>query len=524
MIATINPPTGLTSTARDFVVSALREEETKKGGALRPRADSTSSGSLTIDKPRQRRRRFEPVAPDTKLGTSEAKVNDNQEPSVSSFSARRNSRSRRNSNSRPRLRRPSDVVNDLAYDADADADDETVQKAAKKKRKARRRRRRANRQLCTRLKRSKRPIKVNIEVVPDNEVVLRHLAHHICDWVQVQPAPRPRCNSRFDLTDSESPVASPQAGKIARSNSGRLNLDPLALDIDNFTSDAANVAPSPDGIVNTFSWIFRVLQVEQECSIVIAVYVQRLIARGVILTSRNYEPILVACILLATKMWDDLSTINDDFVQALPHYTLRNLNKLEALVVQSLGWTLHVTREEYAKFYADLTKPYVTKCGCIVEQLAKPDAGHFQPFPKIARSPRKHTKSPSSSTSSDDTSSTNTDSDNSEGEMTDPKNESNNKPPKKAVTVAVMLPLWADKVRHSTSASNLGRSSTPLPEIEICENVSSDGDTELGSGHHEPVLPQVSPSQLLLKPLRRAIGMRAPPRQVSMTPLLNLKF
>lgn len=168
---------------------------------------------------------------------------------------------------------------------------------------------------------------------PDVQVCLDHIAAHMCYWVALW-----------------SPVqtSAPDYRRGIPADNG-------AFDLANFSTDGAVIEPSPGSISHVLGWLFRVLQIEPQCCVVTAVYLQRIVARGVRVTRRNYEPLLLAAVLLATKVWDDLSTINEDFMQAMPHYTLRSLNRLERVFVQRLGWDCYVTRAEYTEFYFGLT-------------------------------------------------------------------------------------------------------------------------------------------------------------------------
>lgn len=118
--------------------------------------------------------------------------------------------------------------------------------------------------------------------------------------------------------------------------------------------------PNVDSITHHMLWLFHVLQIEPPCVVALTIYLQRIISMSTSkyvgmhyhsarfrITTRNFEPLLVAALLLATKFWDDLSTINCDFHRALPQYPLAKLNKLECLFLGCINWKLNVTKVQY---------------------------------------------------------------------------------------------------------------------------------------------------------------------------------
>ena len=127
------------------------------------------------------------------------------------------------------------------------------------------------------------------------------------------------------------------------------------FDLGNFSQHTAVIHPTVISIVNTMGWMFGVLHIEPPCSVAAAIYLHRLVAKGVRVTAANCEPILVAALLLASKMWDDMSTLNADFTRALPHYNIVGINRLERLFIGRISWNCNVTRAEYNRYYFETT-------------------------------------------------------------------------------------------------------------------------------------------------------------------------
>jgi len=98
--------------------------------------------------------------------------------------------------------------------------------------------------------------------------------------------------------------------------------------------------------------IFRKLSLNVECAIVALLYAERLMSQGKIaMNGRNWRPILLASILMASKMWDDLSSWNIEFSELFPIFTLKEINMLEKLFLQELNYNLFISGTEYARYY-----------------------------------------------------------------------------------------------------------------------------------------------------------------------------
>ena len=126
-------------------------------------------------------------------------------------------------------------------------------------------------------------------------------------------------------------------------------------------SPAANVntAPSPaipklDAIFEFFNFVFQKSQLESECIIIALIYMERLVkdtSGGIQIRHDNYRSIIFACLVMASKVWDDLSMWNVDFSHVSPAFNLERINALEVAVLRALRFSIKVTAGEYAKYY-----------------------------------------------------------------------------------------------------------------------------------------------------------------------------
>lgn len=108
-------------------------------------------------------------------------------------------------------------------------------------------------------------------------------------------------------------------------------------------------APSPQAfsvppvrtIVHFLKNIWKKARLTPHCVIICLVYVDRLESKsedGVLLHARSWRPIIFSCLLLASKVWHDVSYWNSDFSTICPMFTVRNVNKLERCVLELLQY------------------------------------------------------------------------------------------------------------------------------------------------------------------------------------------
>lgn len=138
---------------------------------------------------------------------------------------------------------------------------------------------------------------------------------------------------------------------------GDLTLADLKLDDD---------VPSLDEIANFYRDVFFRAQMETDCIIMSLIYVERLIkVTGGKLRPRpsNWRSLFFACLILSSKVWDDLSMWNADFSQTCPagvNFSLQRINELELAVLNALNFTVKVPASEYAKYYFLLRSMLIT--------------------------------------------------------------------------------------------------------------------------------------------------------------------
>jgi len=100
---------------------------------------------------------------------------------------------------------------------------------------------------------------------------------------------------------------------------------------------------------------------KKEVVVLSAIYIERLLHRNqsLYLTSRNWRPLLVAALHLASKTWEDVHAWNADFLVYLHgvvgvHYPARKLHALEFKFLDGIDYRMEVTGELYFRYFSAL--------------------------------------------------------------------------------------------------------------------------------------------------------------------------
>lgn len=133
--------------------------------------------------------------------------------------------------------------------------------------------------------------------------------------------------------------------------------------------------PSLEQVITFYENFYERSQMEIDTVIMSLIYVERLIkeSNGLIVpTGETWKSILFSCMVLASKVWDDLSMWNIDFSNVagrnyvLASFTLRRINDLELALLKCLNFIVRVPASEYAKYYF-LIRSMLIKSGNLQE-------------------------------------------------------------------------------------------------------------------------------------------------------------
>jgi Cyclin, N-terminal domain len=118
--------------------------------------------------------------------------------------------------------------------------------------------------------------------------------------------------------------------------------------------------PSLEEIKKFYREFYQRSQMECDAIIMSLIYVERLIktTNGAVMpTPYNWASVVFSCMILASKVWDDLSMWNVDFSNVsvnsgvLSSFSLKRINELELAILACLNFAVAIPGSEYAKYY-----------------------------------------------------------------------------------------------------------------------------------------------------------------------------
>jgi len=165
--------------------------------------------------------------------------------------------------------------------------------------------------------------------------------------------------TKFDEYEVFNDIAEPKSKSLvdspSRHKASIMEAD-FGIELTINSSDDQDI-PSLEEISDFFRFIFNKAQLENDTIIMSLIYVERLLREtngGVRPNLQNWKSLLFSCMIMASKVWDDLSMWNVDFSQASPDgivFSLKRINELELAVLSCLNYNVKVPASEYAKYY-----------------------------------------------------------------------------------------------------------------------------------------------------------------------------
>jgi hypothetical protein len=112
------------------------------------------------------------------------------------------------------------------------------------------------------------------------------------------------------------------------------------------------IPPTNDLIYRYTKYVVVAGKLEKEIPIIALVYIERLLEKtGILLNNFNWRRLILIAQLIGSKIWDDDSLENIHFPKVLKDTTLKEINKLERVFLELIGYDLSVNGKEYAKYY-----------------------------------------------------------------------------------------------------------------------------------------------------------------------------
>mmetsp|Transcript_20663 Transcript_20663/g.31522 ORF Transcript_20663/g.31522 Transcript_20663/m.31522 type:complete len:113 (+) Transcript_20663:4062-4400(+) len=92
---------------------------------------------------------------------------------------------------------------------------------------------------------------------------------------------------------------------------------------------------------------------ENEVPIIALIYIERILFKtGILVNKFNWKRILLVCMCVASKVWDDDSLENVHFPKVMSDVSLGMINQLEQILLDLfLEYDLVIKGSEYAKYY-----------------------------------------------------------------------------------------------------------------------------------------------------------------------------
>lgn len=118
-----------------------------------------------------------------------------------------------------------------------------------------------------------------------------------------------------------------------------------------------NRLPKFEEIYTFIYRLFRKAQVEPECLVASVIYLDMFINLNpckVIISSETWERLIFTCIMIASKVWDDISCSSRSFALCASDFSLRDLNLMERLISRDLEYAYFLTADDYKEYYYQL--------------------------------------------------------------------------------------------------------------------------------------------------------------------------
>lgn len=132
---------------------------------------------------------------------------------------------------------------------------------------------------------------------------------------------------------------------------------PIILSLRNVQRKYAN--PTFSEVYNFIRHICIQAAISPECVMIMVIYVDRLMfSKGIMLIAATWKPILLVCLLIASKMWEDISSWNSQFSHVCRDFPLKGINKMEAILCEMLDFNFHVDGELYSRYCEVLRSLY----------------------------------------------------------------------------------------------------------------------------------------------------------------------
>lgn len=110
--------------------------------------------------------------------------------------------------------------------------------------------------------------------------------------------------------------------------------------------------PTEDDIYRYLRIIYKKTRMQPECIVMTVSYIEKVLkAPGVIMTIHTWRRICLAALIVADKVFEDYAVWNADFLSLFPQSDIQDLNALERVFLDLIGYATTFKASEYAKYY-----------------------------------------------------------------------------------------------------------------------------------------------------------------------------
>eukprot|EP01127_Copromyxa_protea_P003194 TRINITY_DN13054_c0_g1_i1.p1 TRINITY_DN13054_c0_g1~~TRINITY_DN13054_c0_g1_i1.p1 ORF type:complete len:275 (+),score=46.93 TRINITY_DN13054_c0_g1_i1:41-826(+) len=99
-------------------------------------------------------------------------------------------------------------------------------------------------------------------------------------------------------------------------------------------------------------------KVVAECGVMAIAYLDRYLAlvAGACIHTKNIFPLVTTAIILATKVYEDDSVFNEDFLPTVSFFSSKDLSEMEKLFLSQLDFRVNIKASVYAQYFFEICK------------------------------------------------------------------------------------------------------------------------------------------------------------------------
>lgn len=127
----------------------------------------------------------------------------------------------------------------------------------------------------------------------------------------------------------------------------------MEFDQELFNEDMEIYDPTEEDIAAYSKYVTIASKMENEIPVLALVYIERILKKtGILVNKYNWKRILLVCLCVASKVWDDDSLENVHFPKVMADVSLLMLNKLELIFLDLfMEYDLIIKGSDYAKYF-----------------------------------------------------------------------------------------------------------------------------------------------------------------------------